>query len=136
MGTFKNVNDFFNAETPKDIDFFVGMSLSISDQIVHYLKEKGWTQKELAISLGKNESEISKWLTGTHNFTLKSIAKIAAEFDRDIITTPLEAKDKYKEIQYVSLDYTANNNTTKINYGYTDQEGIQASANTLDIKVA
>jgi transcriptional regulator with XRE-family HTH domain len=34
------------------------------------------TQKDLADLLGKKESEISKWMTGTHNFTIRSIAKI------------------------------------------------------------
>ncbi len=34
------------------------------------------TQKDLANLLGKKESEISRWMTGTHNFTLRSIAKI------------------------------------------------------------
>ena len=33
-------------------------------------------QKDLAKALGKNESEISKWLSGSHNFTLKTIARI------------------------------------------------------------
>lgn len=127
MDTYKSVNDFFNAETPKDLDSFVDMSLAISDQIMYYLKEKNWSQKDLATALGKKESEISKWLTGTHNFTLKSIAKIAAELDREIITTPLEAKDRYKEIHYVTLAYTADNNTAKLNYGYEKPQGIQKS---------
>jgi transcriptional regulator with XRE-family HTH domain len=33
-------------------------------------------QKELAKALGKNESEISKWMSGSHNFTLKTVARI------------------------------------------------------------
>lgn len=32
-------------------------------------KAKHWTKKQLAEALGKQPSEITKWLSGTHNFT-------------------------------------------------------------------
>lgn len=75
---------------------FVKKNLAISEQISAILKEKGWTQKQLAQRLGKNESEVSKLLSGLHNPTLKSIAKLEAELGTDIIVTPLEACEKYK----------------------------------------
>lgn len=50
------------------------------------------TQKDLANLLGKKESEISKWMTGTHNFTLRSIAKIEKALNVSIFN--LE-KDEY-----------------------------------------
>ncbi len=124
MNTYKSVTEFFNEETPKYMDYYFDMNLAVSDQIMCYLKEKGWTQKDLAKALGKKESEVSKWLSGTHNFTLKSIAKIAAIFDKEILTTPLEAKNKYKQIQYVSLGVLANTNTSVPEYDYTEQQGI------------
>lgn len=34
------------------------------------MKAKGWKKKDLMIALGKkNQSEITRWLSGTHNFT-------------------------------------------------------------------
>jgi len=125
MSTYKSVTDFFNTETPKDMEYFTDMSLAVSEQIVHYLKEKGWTQKQLAKKLGKTESEISKWLSGMHNFTFKSIAKIAAVFDKEIVTTPLQAKDKYKEIKYIRFGVLANTNTPEVTYDYKEQRGIK-----------
>lgn len=125
MNTYKSVTDFFNAETPKDLEYFVDMSLAVSDQIMHYLKERNWTQKDLAKKLGKSEAEISKWLSGTHNLTLKSIAKIAAVLDGEIITTPLEAKDKYKEIKYIRFGVLANTNTPEVPYHYKEQNAIK-----------
>jgi len=125
MNTYKSVTEFFSTETPKDMEYFVDMNLAVSDQIMHYLKEKGWTQKRLAEELGKTESEISKWLSGMHNFTFKSVAKIAAVFEKDIVTTPLQAKDRYKEIQYVRFDVLANTNTPEVLYGYKEQKGIK-----------
>ncbi|MBD5184781.1 MAG: helix-turn-helix transcriptional regulator [Bacteroidales bacterium] len=40
------------------------------------LEERGLKQKDLANMLGKKESEISKWMRGTHNFTIDTISSI------------------------------------------------------------
>ncbi len=103
MNKYKSVADFFNTETPKNMEYFTDMSLAVSEQIMQYMKEKGWSQKQLAIELGKTESEISKWLSGMHNFTLKSVAKIAAVFDKEIITTPLLEEGRMAEETIHSL---------------------------------
>jgi len=73
---------------------FIRISMDIADQIAQYLKEKRMTQKELAIKLGKNESEISKWLNGSHNFTLDTIAKIESALNEDIMVVPMYAYEK------------------------------------------
>ncbi len=82
---------------------FVKKNLEISEQVAALLKEKNWSQKELAGRLGKSESEVSKLLSGLHNLTLKSISKLEAELGSDIIVTPLEACKKYKTTEYVTF---------------------------------
>jgi len=67
---------------------FVTKSMDIADQISQFLLEKGWTQKEFARRMGKQESEISKWLSGQHNFTLKTIANIETVIGKDLIWIP------------------------------------------------
>jgi len=37
------------------------------------IEAKGWTKKQFAEKLGKQPSEISKWLSGTHNFTTDTL---------------------------------------------------------------
>lgn len=54
----------------------VDLSFLIIDRIHNILKEKGLRQKDLANLLGKKESEISKWMQGTHNFTIDTILSI------------------------------------------------------------
>lgn len=61
---------------PKEIDIFVDRSFDIVDRIHEILRLKNLSQKDLAVLLDKKESEVSKWMTGTHNFTLKTIVKI------------------------------------------------------------
>lgn len=36
-------------------------------------KAKGWSQTKFAEEMGKQPSEISKWLSGTHNFTVDTL---------------------------------------------------------------
>jgi len=39
-------------------------------------RAKGWKNKDLAEALGKKPSEISKYLSGTHNFTIDTLADL------------------------------------------------------------
>ena len=61
------------------------LSFEIADCIDRILKRKGMTQKELAAKMGKRESEISKWLTGRHNFTTNTIAGISSALGEPLI---------------------------------------------------
>lgn len=48
----------------------------LAARIDEAIKAKGWKQKDLAKALKKSPSEISKWLSGTHNFTSDSLFDI------------------------------------------------------------
>lgn len=103
MSEDKTTKEFF-ADLPKDIEIFVNKSIEISDRIEDILKKKNITQRKFATLLGKEESEISKWLSGTHNFTLKTLAKIESVLGEEIfhikhentISTYLESIEESK----------------------------------------
>ena len=69
----------------KDVDISVQLSFDIVDRIHEILVKQGKEQKDLARLLGKSESEISKWMTGTHNFTINTLAKIQAVLGESVI---------------------------------------------------
>src|SRR6266508_326111 len=69
------------------------ISLDIASQIYEYMKEQNMSQRELANKLGKSESEISKWLSGSHNFTIETVAKVEDVLNEDILLVPKYAKD-------------------------------------------
>lgn len=75
-------------ETPEDVKIFVKKYGDIVVRVHQLLREKGITQKVLAERLEKTPSEISKWLGGDHNFTLRSLAKLEAELGCEIIYVP------------------------------------------------
>lgn len=61
------------------------LSVQIANRIYEIMEEKGLSQKNLAALLGKTETEVSRWLSGTHNMTLATIAKITTALDTNII---------------------------------------------------
>ena len=61
------------------------LSVSIANRIYEILDERGMSQKDLAYALGKTETEVSRWLSGTHNLTTATIAKISIALGQDII---------------------------------------------------
>lgn len=64
------------------------LAFDVSDRLAFILQKKGMTQRELAFGLGKSEAEVSKWLGGTQNFTLKTIAMIQAYLGENLIIVP------------------------------------------------
>lgn len=73
---------------------FVERSFLIADQIKHSLRTQGLTQKDLAERLGKKEPEVSRMLTGTHNFTLKMLIRLEQALGTRLVTTPQEVQTK------------------------------------------
>jgi len=80
------------ASIPRENTIFITRLRQIADRIEALLDKKGWSQKDLANAMGKRESEISKWLNTPHNLTLKSIAKMEAALDDDIIHVEGDSK--------------------------------------------
>ena len=64
------------------------LSFEIADRIDAILKKKGLSQKELAAKMGKRESEISRWLTGRHNFTTNTLADISLALGEPVVCVP------------------------------------------------
>jgi ribosome-binding protein aMBF1 (putative translation factor) len=75
-------------KTPKDVEIFVDKYADLVLRINQILQEKGYSQKSLADKLEKRPSEIHKWLSGDHNFTLRSIAKLEAELGEILLEVP------------------------------------------------
>jgi len=76
MKTNKLMNEIratIKPETKKQLDWAV----DIANRIYEILEEKNLSQKEFAILMGKTETEVSRWLSGTHNLTLATLAKIS-----------------------------------------------------------
>ena len=75
------IRETLSPEMKKQMDLSVG----IANRIYEIMEEKGMTQKELAILMGKTETEVSRWLSGTHSMTMSTLAKISVALGEDIV---------------------------------------------------
>lgn len=91
---------------------FVNKNIDIVEEVYRILSEKKMSQSELAQKLGKSSAEVSKWLSGTHNLTLRSVTKIEVALGVDLIETISEAKKKYQKVNYVHISKDAQRNKT------------------------
>lgn len=62
------------------------LSFQISNRLDFLMQEKGLSKKQLADAIGKRPSEITRWLSGEHNFTISTLAMLSSFFGKPIIT--------------------------------------------------
>ena len=87
MRTNRIMDEIRSTITP-EMKLQMEMSVAIANRIYEILEAKGMTQKDLAQKLGKTETEVSRWLSGTHNLTLSTICKISAALGEEIVIVP------------------------------------------------
>ena len=78
--------DELYSKVPEDSRRTGSLSFAITARILEILERKGWSQTELAKAIGKKDAEISRWMSGQHNFTIATIAKIEAVLGEDILS--------------------------------------------------
>lgn len=66
--------------------------MKLAAKISDTLKEENLSQKEFAKMLGKKPSEVSKWLSGTHNFTHDTLIDIQSVLNIELINNHIESK--------------------------------------------
>ncbi len=62
------------------------LSFEISDRIYELMNEHGLSKKQFAEALGRRPSEITKWLSGQHNFTIATLSMLSSFFGQPIVT--------------------------------------------------
>lgn len=75
--------------------------MHLAIKIAEAIKVKGYAKNEFAKKINKNNSEISKWLSGTHNFTHDTLILLQKELDINLVNSEINAKVEIKNIQFV-----------------------------------
>ena len=85
----------------------------LAAKIADAMAAKGWKKKDLMHALGKkNQSEITRWLSGTHNFTSDLLSDLQDVLGIKLLNTGDEIdKPVEKVIQQVNLTLVAARNT-------------------------
>lgn len=92
------IDNWFNENGNPEIARLVEKNLALTEKINSILKERGIKKGEFAEMLGKNPSEVSKWLSGAHNLTMKSINKMEFVLGVDLINI-----EPITEVKYIYL---------------------------------
>ena len=71
---------------PTKIHMEVDMEMAVSNRIYELMTQRGLSKAEFARLIGKRPCEITKWLSGQHNFTLATLAMLSSFFGQPIIT--------------------------------------------------
>jgi transcriptional regulator with XRE-family HTH domain len=66
------------------------------------IKAKSWKKKDFAMAMSKTPSEITKWLSGTHNFTADTLFDIERVLDLNLFQTEIEQQPEVNQV-YVYL---------------------------------
>ncbi len=80
MKTIKTSFDEMLASTSPAIQQEVALEFAISNRIHELMTERGLSK------LGKRPSEVTKWLSGQHNFTIKTISLLSSFFGETLIS--------------------------------------------------
>ena len=73
------------ANTSPAIQQEVDMEFAVSNRIYELMTQRGLTKLQFAQALGKKPSEVTKWLSGQHNFSLRTISMLSAFFGQPLI---------------------------------------------------
>lgn len=86
MKTIKASFDEMLANTSPAIQQEVSLEFAISNRIHELMMERGLSKLQFAQALGKRPSEVTKWLSGQHNFTIKTISLLSSFFGETLIS--------------------------------------------------
>lgn len=70
---------------PVEVQLRTKLSVAIANRIESLMREKGLTKKMFAEALDRRPSEVTKWLSGEHNFTIATLSRLSSFFGKPII---------------------------------------------------
>jgi plasmid maintenance system antidote protein VapI len=85
MKTMKTPFSEMLAAVPADIRQEVDLEVAISNRINDLMIQRRLSKLEFAKALGKRPSEVTKWLSGQHNFTIRTLSLLSTFFGEPLV---------------------------------------------------
>jgi transcriptional regulator with XRE-family HTH domain len=98
--------------------------MTLAARLDDLITAQGWGKSEFAEKVNKNPSEITKWLSGTQNFTLDTLAEIGVVLN--IPVPELFAPKRVQLINKVQVDITVKEVQQSIKYVTPLTSGLKA----------
>ena len=71
---------------PQEIKQEVKLEVAISNRIAELMTKRGLSKIGLAKALYKRPCEVTKWLSGQHNFTIRTLSMLSVFFGETLIS--------------------------------------------------
>ena len=81
----KIIDELFDSISPEEEEK-IRKRMLLAARIDKAIKAKGWKKKDLAEALKKRRSEITRWLSGTHNFNTDTLFDIERVLNIGLVT--------------------------------------------------
>ena len=92
------LDDIFSEITPEESEK-VEKRMLLAAKIEDAIKAKGWRKIDLANAMNKRPSEITKWLSGTHNFNSDTLFDIERVLGINLISLKEQPKAQVIKFQ-------------------------------------
>ena len=84
------IDDFFALESSLEEERCSELSYLLMQAIARMAKSKGWNMAQLAEAMGAHRSQVSRWLSGSADMRLSTIAKFEAALQSPILEVDRE----------------------------------------------
>ena len=93
--TLKRIAERIPKELSEQNDRRMGLAVKIAEA----LRSRGLTNQEFAFMMGKKPSEVTRWLSGTHNFTTETLWQMERVLRIQLLTSSPPEEHVEKEQQ-------------------------------------
>lgn len=93
--TLKRISERIPKELSEQNDRRMGLAVKIAEA----LRSRGLTNQEFAFMMGKKPSEVTRWLSGTHNFTTETLWQMERVLKIQLLTSSPAEENVEKEQQ-------------------------------------
>lgn len=119
------IQELLDEATPLELEQ-TNVKMQLAANIEELIRSKGWSKTKFASEMNKSQPEISKWLSGAHNFTVDTLVQISQVLGVEIaaLFAQKQVKDvyinsfsasSYQYITYSTENYSVNEDP--ISYG-------------------
>jgi transcriptional regulator with XRE-family HTH domain len=131
--TSKLISELLDAISPID-QAKTDAKMLIAAKIADAIEAKGWKHKDLLEALGKtNASVISKWLSGTHNFTVDTLVELEHALEIQILN--LEEAHIRMETKTISINLVVGPKEAAMS-GFTGATQMHNTQNSYSFKTS
>jgi transcriptional regulator with XRE-family HTH domain len=99
------LQDLLEEVTPLEMEQ-TNVKMQLAANIEDLIRSKGWSKTRFATELNKSQPEISKWLSGAHNFTIDTLTHISHVLGVEV--TALYGKPQVKVVYQTAFIVQSN----------------------------